>query len=111
MGETKRCTQTAMHLRAYALASEVSHGRQRYAARGHDDDDVRLFSTPRMDSYLDQAKTFDKDPTAPVQSADEDVKQEVAANPLAAISNDLIVSLRNAIQALQAMQKIVVAKA
>jgi hypothetical protein len=46
-----------------------------------------------------------------VQTADEDVKQEVAANPLAAISNDLIVSLRNAIQALQAMQKIVVAKA
>jgi len=97
--------------RAYALASEVSHGRQRYAVRGHDSDDVRLFSTQRMDSYLDQANNFDKDPTAPVQSADEDVKQEVAANPLAAISNDLIVSLRNAIQALQAMQKIVVAKA
>jgi len=32
--------------RAYALAAEVSHGRQRYAVRGHDDDDVRLFSTP-----------------------------------------------------------------
>ena len=97
--------------RAYALASEVSHGRQRYAVRGHDGDDVRLFSTPRMDSYLDQANNFDKDPTAPVQSAAEDAKLEMAANPLAAISNDLIVSLRNAIQALQAMQKIVVAKA
>ena len=50
-------------------------------------------------------------PAAPVQSAAEDAKLEMAANPLAAISNDLIVSLRNAIQVLQAMQKIVVAKA
>ncbi|KAF8733308.1 hypothetical protein HU200_014912 [Digitaria exilis] len=66
--------------RAYALASEASHGRQRYAARGGgEDDDVRLFSTPPMDSYLEQAKNFEKDPTVTVPSAAEDVKREVAA--------------------------------
>ncbi|RLN28941.1 hypothetical protein C2845_PM05G06950 [Panicum miliaceum] len=65
--------------RPYALASETSHGRQRYAARGGDEDgDVRLFATPRMDTYREQAKNF-KNPTValPVPSAaDEDVKQE-----------------------------------
>ena len=92
--------------RAYALASEVSHGRQRYAARGHDDDDVRLFSTPRMDSYLDQAKTFDKDPTAPLPSAADDVKQEIADNPVSAVSTQLAFYIQNAITALQAIEKI-----
>ncbi|RLM98048.1 hypothetical protein C2845_PM06G12460 [Panicum miliaceum] len=63
--------------RPYALASETCHGRQRYAARGGDEDDVRLFATPRMDAYREQAKNFEKDPTAPVASAaDEDVKQD-----------------------------------
>ncbi|OEL13842.1 hypothetical protein BAE44_0025139 [Dichanthelium oligosanthes] len=61
--------------RPYALASETSHGRQRYAARGDDVDDVRLFATPRMDTYREQAMNFEKNPTAPVPSADEDVKQ------------------------------------
>jgi len=97
--------------RAYALASEVSHGRQRYAVRGHDGDDVRLFSTPRMDSYLDQANNFDKDPTAPLPSAADDVKQEIADNPVSAVSTQLAFYIQNAITALQAMQKIVVAKA
>ncbi|TKW07163.1 hypothetical protein SEVIR_7G289800v4 [Setaria viridis] len=58
--------------RLYALTS-ISHGRQRYAARGGDDVDVRLFATPRMDTYREQAKNFKKDPTAPVPTADEDV--------------------------------------
>ena len=64
--------------RAYALASETSHGRQRNGARGGDEDDVRLFATPRMYTYREQAKNFekDKDPMAPVPSADEDVKQD-----------------------------------
>ena len=65
--------------RPYALSSETSHGRQRYAARGGDEGDVRLYATPRMDVYRQQAKNFEKDPTAPVPIADEDVKQEVAA--------------------------------
>ncbi|PUZ63222.1 hypothetical protein GQ55_3G051000 [Panicum hallii var. hallii] len=63
--------------RPYALASETCHGRQRYAARGGDEEDVRLFATPRMDAYREQAKNFEKDPTAPAASAaDEDVKQD-----------------------------------
>jgi len=94
--------------RPYALASETSHGRQRYCARGGDEDsDVRLFATPRMDTYREQAKNFEKDPTAPVPTADEDVKKEVAANPLAAISNDLAYYLRNAIEALRAIERII----
>ncbi|RLN00640.1 uncharacterized protein C2845_PM06G11230 [Panicum miliaceum] len=94
--------------RPYALASETSHGRQRYSARGGDEDgDVRLFATPRMDTYREQAKNFEKDPSAPVPTADEDVKKEVAANPLAAISNDLAYYLRNAIEALRAIERIV----
>jgi uncharacterized protein YegL len=96
--------------KAYALASETCHGRQRYAARGGDgDDDVRLFATPRMDTYREQAKNFEKDPTAPVPTADEDVKKEVAANPLAAVSTELAYYLRNAIQALQAIERIITA--
>jgi hypothetical protein len=36
---------------------------------------------------------------------DEDVKEETAANPLAAIAAELAVYLQNAIQALQATEK------
>ncbi|RLN30919.1 uncharacterized protein C2845_PM05G08230 [Panicum miliaceum] len=94
--------------RAYALASETSHGRQRYSARGGDEDsDVRLFATPRMDTYREQAKNFEKDPTAPVPTADEDVKQEILANPISAVSTELAYYLRRAIEALQAIEKIV----
>jgi len=92
----------------YALASETSHGRQRYAARDGDvDGGVRLFATPRMDTYREQAKNFEKDPTAPVPTADEDVKQEVLANPISAVSTELAYYLRRAIEALQAIEKIV----
>ena len=94
--------------RPYALASETSHGRQRYSARGGDEDgDVRLFATPRMDTYREQARNFEKDPTAPVPTADEDVKQEVLANPISAVSTELAYYLRRAIEALQAIEKIV----
>jgi hypothetical protein len=93
--------------RAYALAAEISHARQRYASRGGDADDVRLFSTPRMDTYRKQAEAFEKDSTAPLPSADEDVKEETAANPLASIGAELAVYLQNAIQALQAIEKII----
>ncbi|KAG2623660.1 uncharacterized protein sll0103-like [Panicum virgatum] len=94
--------------RPYALASETSHGRQRYSARGGDEGkDVRLFATQRMDAYREQANNFEKDPSAPVPTADEDVKKEVAANPLASISNDLAYYLRNAIEALRAIERII----
>ncbi|EXB93788.1 hypothetical protein L484_010930 [Morus notabilis] len=38
--------------RPFALSSENSHDRQRFAARGRDVGKLRLFSTPRMDTYL-----------------------------------------------------------
>jgi hypothetical protein len=96
--------------RPYALASEASHARQRYCTRGGYND-VRLFSTLRMDAYREQANDFEKDPTSPVPSADEDVNKEIAANPLAAISTDLTYYLRNAIESLQAIQKLISATA
>ncbi|KAM0873581.1 hypothetical protein ACQ4PT_037983 [Festuca glaucescens] len=49
--------------RPYALSSETSHERQRFAARG-DIEGMRMFATPRMDKYLEQAKKFDHGPTA-----------------------------------------------
>ncbi|CAM0948548.1 unnamed protein product [Alopecurus aequalis] len=45
--------------RSYLLSSRSSHGRQRFAARGNSES-MRLFATPRMDMYLDQAKRFIK---------------------------------------------------
>jgi hypothetical protein len=92
--------------RAYALAAETSHGRQRFGDRGDDTDAVRLFATPRMDTYLQQAKQFDKDPTAPLPSAADDVKQEIADNPVSAVSTQLAFYIQNAITALQAIEKI-----
>ncbi|KAM3213642.1 hypothetical protein ACQJBY_066202 [Aegilops geniculata] len=95
--------------RPYALASDTSHARQRFADRGDVTDTVRLFATPRMDTYLEQAKQFDKDPTKPLPSAADDVKEEIAANPMAAFSSELAFYLRNAIEALQAIEKMVAA--
>ncbi|KAL7264965.1 hypothetical protein ACSBR1_002842 [Camellia fascicularis] len=68
--------------RPFALSSETSHNRQRFAARGDDPKELRLFATPRMDEYLEQAKSFDEDPRKPLPSVDEDEKQERAAEPL-----------------------------
>lgn len=59
----------------YALAVELSHARQRFAARGVNDG-VRLFATPRMDAYLEQARKFAEDPSAPLPTADEDAAVE-----------------------------------
>ncbi|GMQ09728.1 hypothetical protein CsSME_00052998 [Camellia sinensis var. sinensis] len=67
--------------RPFALSSETSHNRQRFAARGDDPKELRLFATPRMDAYLEQAKSFDEDPSKPLPSVDEDAKQELAAEP------------------------------
>jgi hypothetical protein len=92
----------------YALATIVSHGRQRAAGRG-DEQVTSLYVTPRMIAYVKQAKKFEENPEAPVPTANEDVKQEMAANPLAAISAPLGFYLDNAIQALQAIQKIIAA--
>ncbi|KAI8011423.1 putative alpha-mannosidase [Camellia lanceoleosa] len=44
-----------------------------------------MFATPRLDAYLEQAKSFDEDPSKPLPSVDEDEKQELTADPLASI--------------------------
>jgi hypothetical protein len=90
----------------YALATIISHGRQRTAGRGDEEEVLSLYVTPRMVAYLDQAKKFEENPAVPVPSADEDVKQETLSNPLAAVSAPLAFYLDDAIQALQAIQKI-----
>ncbi|CAD6261421.1 unnamed protein product [Miscanthus lutarioriparius] len=92
--------------RPYAMSSETSHDRQRFAARG-DIERNRLFATPRMDKYLEQAKKFDKDPAAPLPSADADEKEEVAANPLAPLAGPITFYIQAAIQALQAIEKLI----
>lgn len=92
--------------RPYALSAETSHGLQRFAARG-DIEKMRLFATPRMDKYLEQAKKFVKDPTAPVPSADADVKEEMAANPLAVFAGSFTFYVQAAIQALQGLEKLI----
>ncbi|KAK3119907.1 hypothetical protein QOZ80_9AG0677590 [Eleusine coracana subsp. coracana] len=91
--------------RAYALSSEISHNRRRFAARG-DVQEMRLFATPRMDTYLEQAIEFNNDPAMPLPSADDDLKQEIAANPIAPIARTINYYIQVAIQALQAIEKV-----
>ncbi|KAF2307505.1 hypothetical protein GH714_029228 [Hevea brasiliensis] len=83
----------------FALSSETSHDRQRFAARG-DVESLRLFATPRMDKYLKQAKSFDEDPSKPLPSVDEDEKEELAANPLAPIAGAISFYLQLAMKPL-----------
>ncbi|XP_057999583.1 uncharacterized protein LOC110672304 isoform X2 [Hevea brasiliensis] len=92
--------------RPFALSSETSHDRQRFAARG-DVESLRLFATPRMDKYLKQAKSFDEDPSKPLPSVDEDEKEELAANPLAPIAGAISFYLQLAMKSLQAIEKII----
>ncbi|KAL7250883.1 hypothetical protein ACSBR1_012824 [Camellia fascicularis] len=92
--------------RPFALSSETSHNRQRFAARGDDVEELRLFATPRMDAYLEQAKSFDEDPSQPPPSVGEDVKQELAADPLAPIIGALSYYLQLAIQSLKSIDNI-----
>ncbi|KAI8011124.1 putative E3 ubiquitin-protein ligase WAVH2 [Camellia lanceoleosa] len=92
--------------RPYALSSETSHNRQRYAAKGDDVEKLRMFATPRMDAYLEQAKLFDEDPSKPLPSVDEDEKQELAADPLAPIVGALSYYIQTAIQSLKSIDNI-----
>ncbi|GJN01171.1 hypothetical protein PR202_ga18416 [Eleusine coracana subsp. coracana] len=73
--------------RAYALSSETSRAR---AA---------------------EAKIFDDNPDAPLPSADDDVKEEIAANPLAPIAGPIAFYIQAAIKALQAIEMLVTAAA
>lgn len=92
--------------RSFTYSSETSHDRQRFASRG-DVEKIRPYAIPRMDKYRDQAKEFEKDPTKPIPTAAEDEKQEVAADPLAAIAPSLSHYLEVAIDALKNINKIV----
>ncbi|KAM0832140.1 hypothetical protein ACQ4PT_065080 [Festuca glaucescens] len=67
--------------RPYARSSKTSHDRQRMASRG-DVQDVRPFATPLMDKYLEQAKKFQEDPTMPLPSLDDDVRDEEEPPPM-----------------------------
>ncbi|KAI7997094.1 hypothetical protein LOK49_LG10G02636 [Camellia lanceoleosa] len=92
--------------RPYALSSETSHNRQHYAAKGDDVEKLRMFATPRMDAYLEQAKLFDEDANRPLPSMDEDEKQELAADPLASIVGALSYYIQMAIQSLKSIDSI-----
>ncbi|XP_051209192.1 uncharacterized protein [Lolium perenne] len=65
--------------RHYALSSESSHDRQRFTARGGDIEIMRLFATPRMDKYMEQANKFLNEPTKPLPSVDQDIEEELGA--------------------------------
>ncbi|KAG5542279.1 hypothetical protein RHGRI_021969 [Rhododendron griersonianum] len=91
--------------RSFALSSETSHNRQRFATRG-DVENLRLFATPRMDTYLEQAKSFDEDPSKPLPTVDDDVKQELAADPLASIVGPISYYIQMAIQSLKSIDDI-----
>ncbi|KAL6660968.1 hypothetical protein ACP70R_000352 [Stipagrostis hirtigluma subsp. patula] len=64
--------------RPYALASETSHARQRFAARGVEG--IRLFATPRMDAYLKDARRFTEEPNASLPISDEDDEEYLTAD-------------------------------
>ncbi|KAL5706909.1 hypothetical protein ACHQM5_025015 [Ranunculus cassubicifolius] len=79
--------------RSFALSSEASHDRQRFAARG-DVEKLRFFNTPLMDLYLKQALAFDEDPTMPVPTKEEDRKAISVDKPMD-VKNETIGINRN----------------
>ncbi|CAN6381347.1 unnamed protein product [Urochloa humidicola] len=79
--------------RPSAMSSVAGHDRQRFTARG-DAEEIRIFATRRMDTYLKQAKQPDD---RPIPSADDDVQEEPHDLPAAATSMErrtLSVALR-----------------
>ncbi|XP_021759180.1 uncharacterized protein LOC110724092 [Chenopodium quinoa] len=92
--------------RSFACCSETCHDRQRFASRGKDEN-IRPYATPRMDTYFEQAKEFEKDPSKPLPTAADDEKQELLADPLAGIAPSLSHYLEVAIDALKNIQRIV----
>ncbi|KAL5564901.1 hypothetical protein UlMin_028065 [Ulmus minor] len=91
--------------RPFALSSETSHDRQRFATRG-DVEKLRLFATPRMENYCEQAKSFNEDPSRPLPTLDEDVKQELAADPLSEVVEALSYFIPAVIQSLNSIENI-----
>jgi hypothetical protein len=63
--------------RPAAISSLASHDRQRFTARG-DAEDIRIFATQRMDTYLEQAK---QDDDKPIPTAADDIMEEQEPEP------------------------------
>ncbi|KAL6640460.1 hypothetical protein ACP70R_021583 [Stipagrostis hirtigluma subsp. patula] len=63
--------------KALATSALISHDLQRVTARG-DAKEIRIFTTPRMDTYLEQAQQHDKEEIKP---ADEDARGEPEPEP------------------------------
>ncbi|KAL2926015.1 E3 ubiquitin-protein ligase WAV3 [Bienertia sinuspersici] len=101
--------------RAFALASELSHSLQRFAARG-DPNELRLFATDAMDNVLQQVKEYTKNPAdykvptpaedaALIKQTNDDAKK--VDDPVKVITGALSVHLGDVIQSLQAIQEII----
>ncbi|KAL8110307.1 hypothetical protein AgCh_026146 [Apium graveolens] len=90
--------------RAYALSSELSHERQRHAAKGDAEKTPAMFATPRMEEYKKQSESFEQG--KPVPTAAEDAKEEALADPIGPISGALSLQIQIAIQALMSIQNI-----
>lgn len=90
--------------RAFALSAELSHERQRFAARGDAEKSTGMFATPRMEAYKKQSESFEKG--EPVPTAAEDAKEEALADPIGPISGALSLQIQIAIQALMSIQNI-----
>ncbi|KAL8110312.1 uncharacterized protein LOC141672703 [Apium graveolens] len=91
--------------RALILSAELSHERQRFAARGDTEKSTGMFATPRMEAYKKQCESFVKG--EPVPTAAEDVKEEMLADPIGPISGALNFQIQIAIQALMSIQNII----
>ncbi|KAL2943659.1 E3 ubiquitin-protein ligase WAV3 [Bienertia sinuspersici] len=94
---------------------KLSHSLQRFAARG-DPNELRLFATDAMNNVLEQVKEYTKNPTdykvptpaedaALIKKANDDAKK--VDDPVKVITEALSVHLRQAIQALHAIQEII----
>ena len=80
--------------------------RQLCATRGDDVEKLVLFSTSCMKEYLKHAKEFDKDPSKPPPTVDQDVKQESDVDPLGPIVGALSYYIEMTIQSLKAIENI-----
>lgn len=105
--------------RAFALAAELAHALQRFAAKGNVNE-LRMFATKNMDQLLAQVKNYENDSTAPVSTAAQDAMQTQATananvaqpappvnNPTVAMAEALTTHLGQAIQSLRDMQELI----
>ncbi|WOG84612.1 hypothetical protein DCAR_0103796 [Daucus carota subsp. sativus] len=92
--------------RAYALAAELSHERQRHAAKGDAlTTTPPMYATRRMEEYKKQSESYEQG--KPVPTAAEDAREEALADPIGPISGALSLQIQIAIQALMTIQNII----